>query len=132
MKPGFVDIPKPPSVNAAFRNASKTDRARNPRAKGRFKSQAYLSWIAQASSTLAKSRPAAPIGFYRLELQLGRRAGSDLDNFVKCLGDTLKAFGWIVDDKLCERLEVEWADDLPANRARFRVSPVARRVAHAR
>jgi crossover junction endodeoxyribonuclease RusA len=109
-------LPRPVSVNALYRN----NKNRKPGQKGRVKTTRYSAWCNEAGWTLNAARASgnrAPsmLAAYELVLQVGRRKGSDIGNVEKAVADWLKDVGVIVDDSLCERLVIEWADSLPSN-----------------
>jgi Holliday junction resolvase RusA-like endonuclease len=117
----FVTLPKPPSLNGLFRNTGKRHTVAHARQAPRAKSKAYLSWIAAATVELRAYRLDRVKGPYALSIQLGRRKGSDLDNYAKAISDLLVSMQIVQDDSLCELLVIGWADDLPANRCRIGV-----------
>lgn len=106
-------IAKPPTLNNLYPSRGKGG--------GRFKSKAYHTWIAGATARLMKQRPPRIEAEYELRIELGRRKGSDLDNYAKAISDLLKPLGIVKDDKLCERLEITWADDLKSAEARIHI-----------
>lgn len=84
--------------------------------KGRgrvFRSKEYNAWIKEADGCfLQQKRGLTPIkGHYTLVLTLDatRRKG-DADNFIKGVSDALQRFGLIENDKLCDRVTVQWGD----------------------
>jgi Holliday junction resolvase RusA-like endonuclease len=125
----FVFVfPKPPSVNALFRNI----KDRTGRQRGRAKTRAYADWIAEASRKLFAAGAPRLLGAYELRLELGRRKGSDLDNYAKAVGDLLVTLKIVRDDHLCQRLLIEWADDLPSKLCRISYRDFKREPALAR
>lgn len=117
-----VILPKGPSVNAMFRNI----RDRSGRQKGRAKTKRYVAWCAEAGRILRASQPKPIAAEYEVRIQLGRRKGSDLDNFAKAIGDLLQTHRVVTNDSLCERVTLEWGDDLPSNKCRVFFRPLAR------
>lgn len=114
-------IPKPPSVNSLF-----SDRRRGGRVVGRTKSKRYRAWIAEATAailSLPRDQRAPVSGPYRLRLEIGRRKGSDLDNFLKAASDLAVSLRLIDDDRHCASLIAVWADDLRHNQARLVIAP---------
>ena len=91
----------PPSVNAHTRNAP---------GKGRVKTAAYAAWRKAAAWEIRAQRPAPIAGHYELRAVI-QRTGCDLDNHAKAISDALQGAGVIVNDRLCERLSLEWTDD---------------------
>lgn len=119
-------IPRPPSVNGLYRNIK--DRRTGQR--GRARTARYDSWCAQAGWTIrAQGRLPQIAGAYELVILLGRRKGSDLDNYAKALSDYLKKLGAIADDSLCEGIAIRWHDGLKSNQAYFFIRPVVREPA---
>jgi Holliday junction resolvase RusA-like endonuclease len=95
-------LPLPPSVNALWRSA-----------RGRvFKSARYKDWIAQADNWFvhAKYRKRGSItGPFTAHIVLDRsRRRGDCDNRVKPVLDILQSWGVIENDKLAEKVSVEW------------------------
>lgn len=117
-----VKLPKPPSLNNLYANK---------RSGGRTKGKRGRQWAQAAGYIILASRPPKIQGAYELRIQLGRRKGSDLDNYAKALSDLLKSIGVIKDDSRAERVLLEWADDLPSAEARFSIRPYVRTIAAA-
>lgn len=95
-------IPLPPSANRLFANAP---------GKGRVKTAAYKAWITEAGYILNLAKTAKQIdGPYALSIFAGKpdNRKRDLDNLAKPICDLLKTVGAIVDDSLCQRIEMEW------------------------
>jgi crossover junction endodeoxyribonuclease RusA len=117
-----VTIPKPPSLNRLWRNVPRL---------GRVKSKRYKQWIGAATASilsLPRADRAQTVGPYRLRIELGRRKGSDLDNYAKAISDLLVSLRLVGDDSHCVGLEMVWADDLASAQARAIVSPAQPKV----
>jgi Holliday junction resolvase RusA-like endonuclease len=124
-----VVLRKPPSVNSLFRNPTRRDGKR----AGRIKTERYLQWISSETPLLILATRRERIsGRYQLILQLGRRKGSDLDNYAKAVSDLLVSTQTVSDDSLCERLVLEWADDLPSTKCRVILYGIGREASLAR
>lgn len=96
-------LPFPPSVNSLW----------TPTGTGGVRrSSRYASWIRTAGTTLLIQRPGRIAGPYSLHVILSRRRRVDMDNTVKALSDLLETHGVIENDRLCNRLTVEWAEDI--------------------
>lgn len=117
-------LPKPPSVNSLFRNPT----ARDGKRRGRIKSKSYLDWIAAARVSILAASPPKLAAEYELRIELGRRKGSDLDNYAKGLSDLLVSEKVVGDDSECRRLVIEWADDLRSKECRITLTGRARGV----
>jgi Holliday junction resolvase RusA-like endonuclease len=126
-----VTLPKPPSVNTMFRNITDGG-VRGGKRGGRAKTDSYRRWRNAAGYIILAQRPPKNIAEYELRIALGRRKGSDLDNYAKAINDTLKAIGIIRDDHLCERLLIEWDDALASTEARIAFRALAREPVHVR
>lgn len=109
------ELPRPPSVNSLFRNPSRKDGKR----VGRIRTKAYDAWWHKSGWALRHARAPYLEGKYELTIEIGRRKGSDLDNYAKAVNDLLVSMRVVRDDSDCERLVLEWADDLPASRCRL-------------
>lgn len=119
-------IPRPPSMNGLYRN----NKDRRSGQKGRVRTARYDGWCAEAGWKLRVQGTLPRVaGKYELAILLGRRKGSDLDNYAKALCDWLKKIGVIDDDSLCERLSLEWCDDLNAKQAYFFIRPTTLQAA---
>ncbi len=96
-----IELPLPPSVNAAYANGGNK--------RGRHKTPAYLAWESLAS-TFIKDSHRVGYGSYSLSVALRKpdRRRRDLGNYEKCLSDFLVAHGVVKDDSLCERLSMQW------------------------
>lgn len=115
----ICELPRPPSVNSLFRNPSRKDGKRI----GRIKTKEYQAWAQKAGWLLLKERAPKLDCAYELTIALGRRKGSDLDNYAKAVSDLLVSLKVVRDDSDCERLVLEWADDLAAARCRITLAP---------
>ena len=97
--------PFPPSTNNLFVN----------RSRGRFPSDAYKAWRAEADIAFIQQKPLTE--FYdktEITLSFGRpdRRKHDLDNLAKAILDHLVSWGVINDDSLIEKLTLQWAPDV--------------------
>jgi Holliday junction resolvase RusA-like endonuclease len=119
--PHVVVLPKPPSVNSMFRNAGY---GRDTKRAGRIPSKQYNTWKAEAGRALLASKPHRIAGAYSLRIEIGRRKGSDLDNYAKGVNDLLVRLRVVQDDSRCELLVLEWADDLPSKMCRVSFAPM--------
>ena len=135
-------IPRPPSMNGLYRNNKEIDFSKLPKPEkadpnrfpggliptkqppkrlgGRVRTSRYDGWCGAAGWEIRTQGPLPVIkGAYELVILLGRRKGSDLDNYAKGLCDYLKKLGVIEDDSLCEDLRIRWHDALNAKQAYF-------------
>lgn len=99
--PSRLTVPLPPSVNAAYRNVP---------GKGRVKTKAYRSWLAEAGWETVRQRPVGVKGRVRVRVVFGKpdKRKRDLDNLLKCVFDLLTKYGLIEDDSMVVKLEAEW------------------------
>jgi hypothetical protein len=109
------ELPAPPSVNRFMgKLGNKTPKVR--------------LWIIQAdmSFMLLKSKRGGPVPelkcTYEAEFWFARNRG-DLDNKIKPLMDYLQRIQVIENDRMCERLLVQWSDDVPKCRVMVRLRP---------
>ena len=110
-----IDLPFPPSVNAAYGNNKGSGR-------GRYRTPAYESWIKQAGLLWLTQRPSCEIktiiGHYTLKIVLNPPTSlrrRDLGNFEKPLSDFIVSHGVVEDDSLCLSLALVWGsmEDAP-------------------
>jgi Holliday junction resolvase RusA-like endonuclease len=86
------DLPRPPSVNAMFRNVPKV---------GRVRASTYRSWFKEASEEMMLQRvgqtvPKPPVA---VSIQLPDSKGkADLGNYEKAVCDCLVSMGVLPDD----------------------------------
>jgi crossover junction endodeoxyribonuclease RusA len=94
-----LSLPFPVSVNNLYANGR----------KGRYKTDKYLAWCAEASIGIKDSHRQG-IAAYSLAICLRRpdKRRRDLGNFEKAISDLLVAHGVIADDSGCERLTMHW------------------------
>ncbi|WP_332116045.1 RusA family crossover junction endodeoxyribonuclease [Azorhizobium caulinodans] len=100
-----VDLPFPPSVNAAWRSV-----------KGRvLLSKKYRQWLDEAEGRFleqgAHKLPRVSGAFEAsIVLDAGKRRTSDVDNRIKPVLDALQRFGLVANDRHCDRLTIAWGD----------------------
>lgn len=99
-------LPLPPSVNNLFVNGK----------RGRFKSQKYKDWEADAGMYLMQQRfPKGEItGPYVMEIKLPMKVKGDISNRIKAAEDCLVGIGVIPDDRHAHRITVMRDDQVPA------------------
>lgn len=105
-----VEIPVPPSVNAAFFN-----RAAGSGGRGRGKTKAYRDWLATAGWKVKAEVSAAErvSGPFRISINLPATMNGDIDNRVKGIVDLLVACDRVDDDRNLEELIVRRRHDGP-------------------
>lgn len=94
-----LNLPIPPSVNALSR------------AFGRrvIKSKVYRDWQAAAGWSLVDQKPGRVAGHYALQVRFCRReTRADLGNLEKAVSDLLQEHGVIANDRLAQRILLEW------------------------
>lgn len=97
-----IEIPVPPSVNAAFFNRT------FGKGRGRVKTKAYREWLSTAgwkvkSEVQAADRVSGP---FRISINLPASMNGDIDNRVKGIVDLLVACERVDDDRNMEELVV--------------------------
>ena len=95
-------LPLPPTTNNLYANSENG---------GRFKTEAYDQWLADAGWRVQQQRPGRIAGAYALDLEIPRpssKRAMDLSNRIKATEDLLCKQRVIADDSLCERLTVTW------------------------
>lgn len=117
-----ITLPFPPSTNNMFINGS----------KGRFRSQKYADWIAEAGWELARQRPlkvAGPV-ILRFEFQEGQdKRKRDVTNLIKAPEDLLVKHGIIEadDGSVVRRVEASWSNAVSG--VRVTIEPAQRDAA---
>lgn len=107
-------LPLPVSVNNLYRNRDAPRPNGHPIAiPGRLKTKAHKAWWKEAAQMVAiqrlEGRQPNLTGKYVIRVTL-QRCRADLSNLLKCVEDLLVDMGVVVDDSLCERIEMEWGD----------------------
>lgn len=98
-----LNLPRPPSVNAMFRNVPKV---------GRVKTAEYKNWIKEAGWLLRAQRPQPIQGDYRLLVLVGPTR-ADIDNLTKAINDLLQSHGVVENDNMCQGVHMERSNDVP-------------------
>jgi len=86
------DLPRPPSVNAMFRNVPGV---------GRVRASAYRTWFKEASEEMMLQRVGQPVPKPPVAVSIclpDSNGKSDLGNYEKAIGDCLVSMGVIPDD----------------------------------
>lgn len=101
-----IELPYPPSTNNLFSNGK----------KGRFKSAAYKAWLQLAAINIKDSHR-QNLGPYSIAICLKRpdMRRRDIGNFEKAVSDLLVAHGVVKDDSLCQRLSMQWNNNIPSD-----------------
>jgi Holliday junction resolvase RusA-like endonuclease len=105
-----LDLPLPPSVNAAFCNVP---------GKGRVRTSIYRQWQKGALAEIAaQARGMTFLGTFRLSIAVSDKGlfrDRDGDNLAKAIADALTKVGVIVDDsyRFMRAIHLEWCHDLP-------------------
>lgn len=98
----IYDLPNPPSVNHLFQNVKSI---------GRVPTKDYRAWRKEAALCIMAvrgSQPKIPAG-YELQIISGHRK-CDLGNIEKAVSDILVEMQIVVDDRLAQRIVLEWGD----------------------
>lgn len=103
-----IDLPRPPSVNAIWR--SRTGANGKPQY---YLDKRYATWKRAADNLcMAKGwRKQALKGPFKAIITIDstrRNLNSDIDNRAKAVLDFLERAGIIENDKLCEKVAVQW------------------------
>jgi Holliday junction resolvase RusA-like endonuclease len=100
-----IFLPMPPSVNSMFGN--------NKRAKGRgrYRTDEYEQWIADATAALWQQRPRPVLGRCEVWIDIDDRRRGDADNRAKPVLDLLVKHGTLGGDseKYVKRVSIGWA-----------------------
>jgi len=113
-----LDLPLPTSTNLIWR-VGRGHTYLNP---------AYKNWMERASAALEAQRSGLNVdhipGWFDVAMMLSerKRGIADIDNRVKATLDWAKKAGLIVDDKLDNRVVLEWGP-LPASQVRVWLVP---------
>lgn len=101
----WLQLPKPPSVNALFATDWKTKR--------RFKSKVYGQWLAEAEAVLWQTKTTPIKGPVKIFLTVEDTGAVDLANHEKCVVDFLVKHGLIEGDgrKIVRELNLSWGKD---------------------
>lgn len=97
-----LNLPRPPSVNAMFRNVPGV---------GRVKTTDYKNWIKEAGWMLNAQRPQPIQGDYRLLVLVGPTR-ADIDNLTKAINDLLQSHGVVENDNKCQGAHMERSNDV--------------------
>lgn len=100
----ILTIPRPPSVNAAYGNAT----------KGRIKSRRYIEWLVTAKSSLWGKKFSLIRGKVYIVYSLRRpdKRKRDAANFEKAMSDFFVKMGIIEDDSLVESNTQRWSGEV--------------------
>ena len=106
---GLAILPFPPTANNLFIN----------RGKGRVKSPRYRHWQTIAGKALMACRVPKVAGRYVMTLTAERpdRRGRDIANLEKSVSDLLVMHGVVEDDKLAQKLVLQWSELPPSKDA---------------
>lgn len=104
MHMGAINLPIPPSVNAAHGN-NKTGVGR-----GRYNTKIYKAWIKEAGLELLIQKPKKLKGHFTASIIVdeSQRGQSDIDNRIKPIFDLLQKHGTIYNDRLCDGYSAYW------------------------
>lgn len=98
-----ITLPFPPTLNNLFINAGKK----------RVKSPGYTAWLQLAAISI-KDAHRQSIGEYSIHICCRRpdKRRRDIANLEKGISDLLVSHGVIKDDSLCQRMTIQWDDDM--------------------
>lgn len=105
-----ADLPRPPSANDLWQ----------VRSNRMVKTKAYEQWLRDAGYLLKANVKGQVKGGYTLRIIAGKKGGVhyDLGNYEKPISDLLQAVGAIENDKLSQRINVEWGADIAPDQVR--------------
>ena len=114
-----IDLPLPISTNDLHASSFATVR----------RSERYRTWARAAGTMLNAQRPGSVRGPYAITLLVNpRRSRVDLDNTIKGISDLLQEHRIIENDRMAQRVTLEWSDAIPGSRVfveRWRKESVA-------
>ena len=108
-----LNLPEPPSVNAAYRNT----------AKGRAKTQVYKNWETECLWMIKQAKPGIIAGPYTVALFLSEKTRKDVDNCLKPALDLLGKVGVTEDDRHCYGVVSTKSPDVSRGRCRLAIRP---------
>lgn len=111
-KQTILYLPRPPSVNQLYVNASSRSRASH-KGMGRMKSKAYKEWISEARVHLKRQKFHTFTGRVSVEYLLRVRDNRKCDcaNFEKASSDFLTMMGILRDDSQIRDNRQKWMDE---------------------
>lgn len=87
-------------------------------------SPAYVAWKRVAGMMILAARIKPIPGRYQLTLDLPAKMRGDVDNRIKPANDILVLQRIVEDDRLCQRVIISRADDVPAKQCRIIVTAI--------
>lgn len=102
-----IRLPWPPAVNNLYANG----------VRGRYRTDRYERWIAEAALALKRQRPTPIVGGFKADIVLDRPDDRrrDLDGLAKAILDLLVSHQVIVDDSLAHEIRLRWSG-MPARK----------------
>ena len=111
-----LNLPEPPSVNAAYSNV---------RGKGRIKTREYKAWHTECLWMIKQAKPGIIKGEYTVALFLSEKTRKDVDNCLKPTLDLLASVGVSEDDKRCYRVISTKSPDVEQGKCKIVVRPIS-------
>jgi len=108
-----LNLPEPPSVNAAYRNT----------AKGRAKTRSYRNWESECLWMIKGAKPGIVAGPFTVVLFLSEKTRKDVDNCLKPVLDLLGKVGVTEDDSRCYTVASTMSPDVTVGRCRIAIRP---------
>jgi Holliday junction resolvase RusA-like endonuclease len=104
-------IPVPPSINAAYRNVSASERVRfieknGVRPLGRVKTVAYRSWLNEAGWRIRQQNVGQCVAYCGINISVPLKRNRDLDNIIKLILDLLVEMNVLIDDSQVDEIHV--------------------------
>lgn len=109
-----LNLPEPPSVNAAYSNAA---------GKGRVKTKAYKAWETECLWMIRQAKPGIIKGEYTVALFLSEATRKDVDNCLKPTLDLLSKVGISEDDSRCYGVVSVKSPDVDSGKCRIAINP---------
>jgi Holliday junction resolvase RusA-like endonuclease len=99
-----IRLPFPPSVNSMFGNNKRG------KGRGRYRTDEYEHWIAEATAALWEQRPRPVLGRCEVWIDLDDRRRGDADNRAKPVLDLLVKHGTLGGDseRFVRRVSIGW------------------------
>ena len=109
-----LNLPEPPSVNAAYSNVS---------GKGRAKTKIYKQWETECLWMIKQAKPGIVKGEYTVALFLSEQTRKDVDNCLKPTLDLLAKVGISENDKHCYGVVSVKSPDVDKGKCRIAINP---------
>ena len=109
-----LNLPEPPSVNAAYSNV---------KGRGRIKTREYKTWETACLWMIKQAKPGIIKGEFMVVLFMSEQTRKDVDNCLKPTLDLLGKCGITPDDKRCYTVTSTKSPDVEKGKCRIVISP---------